>query len=297
VTTLQTTFAKQLLKRRTSQGGAQPAAFDPEASLQPAEKQPQTTVKARHQGRPLKIVVVTSVFLIIAGLLVSIGAVVVFPFLTATLDDVQVRVSNSLTQVSAALSDAQEIVGDAQGTVADASDAVGQASPALERGAGLAEDIAEAAEGIGPTISGMADTLSGIGIEALDWYPFEGLADMLRSIQTPIENASSDIREISNSITNITQRVTNLPQDLENLNTQLSALRVRLDEIKRTIEETNDVIPGYFNQAKTALLAATAGVAGFGVLLILSGISVRSLRKAIMKTNKKLEELQATKQV
>jgi uncharacterized protein YlxW (UPF0749 family) len=262
----------------------------------PTEKQPQTT-KAKRTGRPMKIVVVTSVFLIIAGLLISIGAVVVFPFLTATLDDAQVRISNSLQQTSVALSNAQEIVANAQETVADASDAVSQVSPTLDRGARLAESVADTAEGIGSTASNMADTLSGIGIEALDWYPFEGLADMLRSIQTPIENASSDIREISNSITNIAQRVTNLPQDLENLNTQLSALRVRLDEIKRTIEETNDAIPGYFNQAKTALLAATAGVAGFGVLLILSGISVRSLRKAIMKTNKKLEELQATKQV
>lgn len=292
-----TNFTKQTPSTIIRRNCAQPLTLDPNALVPFAENRTKTATKPkRHRGKPFKIVVTTSVFLIAAGLLIGIGSIVLFPYLTATLADVETKVSSSLQQASAALSNAQDIVASAQKTVADAGSTVNEAVPALDNGAEMSGEIAVTLDGLGVTISDMGNALSVIGIGSLDWFPFNSLGDTLSSIRAPIQNASGNLREISSSLRNVAQQANNLPKDLETINTQLDTFQARLNDLKSLVDETETTIHTYFDQAKTVTLAATAGFAAFGAILVLVGVSLLSLRKAINETNRKVEDLRSSRE-
>lgn len=93
------------------------------------------------------------------------------------------------------------------------------------------------------------------------------------------------------SLSNVDQQTANLPADVSSINNQLESLRISLLNTQATVNQTREALPMYFGQANTVLIVLAVLVNAFGVLLLLIGYSIMTLRRGILKNEIALETL------
>jgi hypothetical protein len=237
----------------------------------------------------MKITLLTSIICLVLGIGVIIGAAIALPYINGALSNLQNTTSNLLTKADNSLSSAQNAINSTKVTLLYLSDATNVSLPSLGTSGRLTNAIAANLTSIGSTVSGVGQTLSGISIAGAT--PLSSVGSTISSIGQPISSAADQLQQVSNSITSVQQQVADAPNKIQSITIQLDNVKNSLSDLKASVNETQNMLPTYFNQIWLIAILAMVGLMGLGVFLILIGISLYSLRKRSIETNKHLYRL------
>lgn len=237
----------------------------------------------------MKITLLTSIICLVLGIGVIIGAAIALPYINGALNNLQNTTSNLLTKADNSLSSAQNAINSTQVTLLYLSDATNVSLPALSNSGRLTGNIAANLTSIGSTVSTVGQTLSGISIAGAT--PLAAAGSTISSIGQPISNAGDQLQQVSNSITSIQERVADAPNRIQSITIQLDNVKNSLSDLRASVNETQNMLPTYFNQIWLIAILAMVGLMGLGVFLILIGLSLFSLRRRSLELNRSLYRL------
>jgi peptidoglycan hydrolase CwlO-like protein len=237
----------------------------------------------------MKITLLTSVICLVLGFGVIIGAAIALPYINGALNNLQNTASTLLTKADNSLSSAQNAINSTQVTLLYLSDATNASLPALSTSGRLTNAIATNLTSIGSTVSSVGQTLSGISI--VGTTPLASVGNTISSIGQPISSAGDQLQQVSNSITSVQQRTADAPNRIHSITIQLDNVKNSLNDLKVSVNETQNMLPTYFNQIWLIAILAMVGLMGLGVFLILIGLSLYSLRRKSLELNRSLYRL------
>jgi hypothetical protein len=229
----------------------------------------------------MRLALVVSIISIIFGISMCIVAGVAYPIITSTLNNIQTKTTDTLTQADAALENTQGMLNSLLVVLDSTSATINSTIPGLTASAQSAQSVSADLYSAASQVSSIGQTFAGISFMGLS--PFSSIANSISSISTPLQTAASNLQTISASLTTTAQQSANLPNDFANINTQLSALNTNLINLHTTAAQTQSDLPTYFTQLNLIVMLAVVGVAASGVLIILVGLSTLSIRSQMNK--------------
>jgi peptidoglycan hydrolase CwlO-like protein len=244
----------------------------------------------RLEKMPQLVVVKFSGFLLIAlGVIVAIASIVVYPMGSSVIDTLQTTSSTYLDQASSMVSNSQDLITSAQTAINRASATINSALTDLGTSADLIASAQSTLNSVGSSIGTIGASFSALSIQGQN--PLSSVGNQITSLGTPIQAISTNLQGIASKINDMKQQGTSVSSELASIGSQLGQLKDSLDQLKNTLGQTKDSLPSYFIEAKLAFLLVITGFVGLGVVLVVSGISILSLRKSLIETNTKLENM------
>jgi hypothetical protein len=237
----------------------------------------------------MKITLLTSIICLVLGIGVIIGAAIALPYINGALNNLQNTTSNLLTKADNSLSSAQNAINSTQVTLLYLSDTANASLPSLSTSGRLTGTIAANLTSIGSTVSSVGQTLSAISIAGAT--PLGSVGNTISSIGQPISSAADQLQQVSNSITSVQQQAADAPNRINSITIQLGNVESSLSDLKASVNETQSMLPTYFNQIWLIAILAMVGLMGLGVFLVLIGLSLFSLRRRSLELNRSLYRL------
>lgn len=237
----------------------------------------------------MRITLLTSIICLVLGIGVIIGAAIALPYINGALNNLQNTASNLLTKADNSLTSAQNAINSTQVTLLYLSDTANASLPSLSTSGRLTGAIAANLTTIGSTVTNVGQTLSGISI--VGSTPLAAAGNTISSIGQPISTAGDQLQQISTSINSVQQQAADAPNRIQSITIQLDSVKNSLSDLKASVNETQNMLPTYFNQIWLIIVLAMVGLMGLGVFLILIGISLFTLRRHSIETNKHLYRL------
>jgi hypothetical protein len=241
----------------------------------------------------MKLALMGSLLCIIVGLGIIVGAGLAYPFINSTLNNVQNTVSDLLQQANKTIVFAQKTINSTQSTLTIGAVATNVSLPALINSSQLTSNIANNLTSIGSTVAGVGQALSSLSIAGIS--PFGPIANNVSSISQPLETAANYLQNISTSINSAQQQATSLPDNLNNINIQLDSTKGALADLDISINQAQNSLTENFNTIRLVTILALLGLGGLGVIFLLIGISLLSLRRRTIYLNEKIERSFAAK--
>jgi uncharacterized protein YoxC len=232
----------------------------------------------------MKLALFSSVLCIILGVAIAVGAGAAYPFINSALNNLESTAASYLARADSALLNAQEAVNSTRDSLTVLSSATSVSLPTLTSSSQLANNIANNLTSIGSTVSGAGQTLSSISIAGVT--PFTSVGNTISSIGQPITAAASSLQNVSSSINSLQQETSDLPSRIDSIRGQLDNMGNTLSDLRTSVVEAENSLPAYFSQIRLAALLAIAGTIGLGVIFLLIGISLFSLRRKTVELNK-----------
>jgi peptidoglycan hydrolase CwlO-like protein len=224
----------------------------------------------------MKIVFFTSILCIIVGLGLIIGGGVAIPIVNSIINDVQAKAASYLSQASDAITSAINAINNTRVTLVYLNSAVNFSLPDLSSSSQLTSNIASNLTAIGSTVRTVGQSLGGISVAGTS--PFNSVGNVLASVGDPIETAANTLQSVSDRINSIREQTSDLPNRLETITVQLDDVKASLTSLKSSIGELQDSLAGYFDTIRLVAILAIAGVMGLGLIFLMIGISLLSLR-------------------
>jgi hypothetical protein len=237
----------------------------------------------------LKVTLLTSIICIVLGLGVIIGAAIALPYINGALNNLQNTASTLLARADNSLSSAQNAINSTQVTLLYLSDTANASLPSLSTSGRLTGSIAANLTAIGSTVSNVGQTLSGISIVGAN--PLSSVGNTISSIGQPISTAGDQLQQVSNSITSVQQQAADAPNKINSITIQLDNVKNSLSDLRASVNDAQNMLPTYFNQIWLIVVLAMVGLMGLGVFLILIGLSLFSLRRRSLHTDRNLYRL------
>ncbi len=110
----------------------------------------------------------------------------------------------------------------------------------------------------------------------------DGMSD-LNALKGQIDSAKSQVPGVASQVKGITSQVNDIAARVDSINSELSQLQDTLSQTKSSLEDTvSNQLPIYYNYARMALLLGTIGMIALAVIIVVVGIALLSIRKAIV---------------
>lgn len=239
------------------------------------------------------VVVKFSGFLLISlGVLVAIAPIVVYPMGNSTIDTLQTTSSGYLDQASSMISGSRDLITSAQTALQNASVTINSTLTDLGASAEMIATAQSTVNSVASTMGTIGGSFSAISIQGQN--PLSSVGTQITSLGTPIQAIGTSLQDITLKINDMKQQGAAVSSEITSIGSQLGQLKDSLDQLKNTLDQTNSTLPSYFVEAKLAFLLVIAGFVGLGVVLVVSGISILSLRKSLIETRSKLENIRSS---
>ncbi len=237
----------------------------------------------------MKLALFSSILCIILGLGIIIGGGVAYPYISSALDNLQTNVSGYLTKANNSLANAQGAINSTQVTLISLRSAANVSLAPLTRSGQLTGNIANNLSSISSTVTGVGQTLSNISVAGLS--PFTSVGNTIASIGAPISSAADQLQSVSSSINSVEQQASDGTNRLNTITTQLGNINSSLADLRTSVVDAESNLPTYFNQIRLVAILALLGVAGLGVIFLLIGLSLFSLRRKTLENQSGLYRL------
>jgi uncharacterized phage infection (PIP) family protein YhgE len=232
----------------------------------------------------LRIVFLSSLLCIILGVGVIIGGAVAVPVANNAINSVQATALNYLQQADNTLSNAQNTINTTLTTLIRISSAINDSLSSLTDNIQLINNIDNSLNSVGSRMSQAGDSLSNSFI--LNALSLGLIGGALSGIGQRVNSATDLFENISSGISSLQQNISDRPSRIVTLTIQLGNLNNTFTDIRSSIAQTQDSIVNYFNPVRLVAFGAIAGFIGLGVVFLMIGLALFSLRRKTFRLTK-----------
>jgi septation ring formation regulator EzrA len=225
----------------------------------------------------MKLTLATSLFCVILGIGIIISTGVAYPIINTPLNNLETTIANYLQQANNTLLSSQETINSTQSALEIGITATNITAPSLAASSQLTSNIANNLTTIGATVEGVGQTLASISIAGLS--PFDLVGNNISNMAQPLQTAANYLQNVSSNLNEIQVQAKILPNNLNEINQQLENMKGTLSELSSSVNQAQSSLSGTFDDIRFGIILALVGIAGLGVIFLLIGISLLSLRR------------------
>ena len=213
--------------------------------------------------------------------------------MNSSVDTFEQNISSYFIEAELLLTNSKSTLNSVHYTLQDLTITANVSQQSLSDSVQIVADAGNSLESIETMVNAAGVSLSAISIIGIS--PLEETGNIVTSMSSPIGKISENLYEVSANLDSLSQQTDILSTDLEAIDTQLTLFEDSVNQIQVSLIQTKNELPTYFNQARMAVLLILSLLIVVGIILIISGISVSSLRKAVLENNYKIEKILSQK--
>lgn len=237
----------------------------------------------------MKLALFSSILCIILGIGIVVGGAIAYIPVNSALNDLESTAVSYLAKADNALLSAQQAINSTQSGLRILGSDVNLSLPSLTVSGELTRNIANNLTTIGSTVDEAGETLSSISIGNIN--PFDSVGNAISSVGQPIAEAGNSLGEISDGIDSIGNQAADVVQKIDDINAQLDDVGGSLADLRVSVVEAKDSLSTYFGQIRLAATLAILAVIGLGIIFLMIGISLFSLRRKTLHLQRQVQAL------